>query len=301
MTRILTLIAVVIVCCACTSPSPQPSPVGGGSYQRIVSLKPNITEILFALGVGNRVVGVTTWCNYPEAAKKLPKVADYLRAFPEQVVAVHPDLIVGSQENSAKEPTLQLERLGFKTALFPFTTLAETLQSIRSIGKLIGKDAVAEKMARDLEHQLAQLHKAATATQPTTALIVVGHRPLIVAGPQTFLGQLFPTLGLQNVMHAGSLPYPQLNTESLMALNPAIILDLTMGTEAGEHDPFWQRYLQLQAVRTGHVIAINMDDFRAGPRLGEGLKKLQRTITVRPELVEGQSRGSTGSPRTGNN
>lgn len=278
MNRLLTLIAIVVGCFGCSTPSPQPSPVGGGSTERIVSLKPNITEILFALGAGERVVGVTTWCNYPEAAKKLPKVADYLRAFPEQVIAVHPDLIMGSQENSAKEPTLQLERMGVKTALFPFTTLDETLQSIRGIGKLIGKDAAAEKMAHDLDHQLTQMRKTARSAQPITALIVVGHRPLIVAGPQTFLGQLFPTLGLQNVMHAGSLPYPQLNTETLMTLNPAVILDLTMGTEAGEHDPFWQRYPQLQAVRTGRVIAVNMDDFRAGPRLGMGLQQLNAQL-----------------------
>lgn len=273
MRRIVSII-IVVLCCACSSPPPQPSPVGGGSYQRIVSLKPNITEILFALGAGNRVVGVTTWCNYPEAAKTLPKVGDYLRAFPEQVVAVRPDLMIGSQENSAAAPTLQLERMGIKTALFPFTTLDDTLQSIRAIGKLIGQEAAAEKLQRDLNQQLAQLRKAAGKAPATTALVVVGHRPLIVAGPQTFLGQLFPTLGLRNVIADGSLPYPQLNTETLLALNPAVILDLTMGTEAGEHDPFWQRYPQLQAVRDGRVIAVNMDEFRAGPRLGEGLHHL---------------------------
>lgn len=271
--RRVVLIIIVVLCYACSG-TPAPAHVTDAGPQRIVSLKPNITEILFALGAGDRVVGVTTWCNYPEAAKKLPKVGDYLRAFPEQVVAVRPDLIIGSQENSAKEPTLQLERLGLTTALFPFTTLDETLQSIRAIGTLIGQEATAEKLTRTLDQQLAQLRKGANRTPTTTALVVVGHRPLIVAGPQTFLSQLFPTLGLRNVIEAGSLPYPQLNTETLLALNPAVILDLTMGTEAGEHDPFWQRYPQLQAVQAGRVFAVNMDEFRAGPRLGEGLHRL---------------------------
>lgn len=273
MKRIVSIIMMVL-CCGCTSPSPQPSPGGGGGYQRIVSLKPNITEILFAIGAGDRVVGVTTWCNYPEAARSLPKVGDYLRAFPEQVVAVHPDIVIGSRENSAREPTLQLERMGFKTALFPFTTLDETLQSIRGIGKLIGKEAEADKMSRDLERQFTQLRKTAVGAQTETVLAVVGHRPLIVAGPQTFIGQLFVSMGLRNVIQVGSLPYPQLNTETLMALNPAVILDLTMGTEAGEHDPFWERYPQLQAVHNGRVFAVNMDEFRAGPRLGMGLQRL---------------------------
>lgn len=274
MRRFVSIIAIAL-CCACSASPPKADlQAAGGAPQRIVSLKPNITEILFALGVGDRVVGVTTWCNYPKAATTLPKVGDYLRAFPEQVVAVHPDLIIGSQENSASAPTLQLERMGFKTVLFPFTTLEDTVQSIRGIGQWVGKEAAAEKMARDLTQQLAQLRKTAGSTPPQTVLAVVGHRPLIVAGPQTFLGQLFSTLGLRNVIQAGSLPYPQLNTESLMALNPAVILDLTMGTEAGEHDPFWQRYPQLQAVREGRVIAVNMDEFRAGPRLGDGLQHL---------------------------
>lgn len=276
---VVIIAAVLVLACQKAAPTPAATTV---SPQRIVSLKPNITEILFSLGAGPRVVGVTTWCNYPDAAKALPKVGDYLRAFPEQVIAVMPNLIIGSQENSAKEPTLQLERMGFKTELLAFTTLEDTYRSIREIGKLTGTEKAADRLANDLQNQITQIHLSAGKNhRAPRVLAVVGHRPLIVIGPQTFLGQMLTQVGAQNIIRAGSLPYPQLNTENLLALDPDVIIDLTMGTEQhDEADPFWQRYPSLRAVQQGRVLAMSMDEFRAGPRLGLGLQKLYEAITA---------------------
>ncbi len=87
-------------------------------------------------------------------------------------------------------------------------------------------------------------------------------------------------MGAQNIIRAGSLSYPQLNTENLLALDPDVIIDLTMGTEQhDEADPFWQRYPSLRAVQQKRVQSMSMDDFRAGPRLGTGLQKLYEAIT----------------------
>lgn len=241
--------------------------VGGGSFQRIVSLKPNITEILFALGVGNRVVGVTTWCRYPPAATTLPKVADYLRPFPEKVAALNPDLIIGSHENSDRQVTQSIATLGAPVRFFPFRTIAETAASIRDIAALVGKTADGEKMA-----QMIEKLNATSTGDGISVVAVVGYRPLIVVGHGTFLSDVLSAAGLRNIMGAGSLPYPQLSTERLLALNPDVILDMTMGTEVATD--YWKQLPQLKAVREGRVRTLTMDDFHAGPRLPEAVAKL---------------------------
>jgi len=240
--------------------------------KRIVSLKPNITEILFALGVGNQVVGVTTWCNQPIAARALPKVADYLRPFPEQLLAVHPDLVMGSEENSAKNATLQLQKLGLQTAFFSFKTLEDMYQSIQKIGDQVGRPKEAARLVKDMHTQMNKIPKA----HDQNALIVVGYRPLIVVGAQTFLGEVLSALGVQNVMGNTPLPYPHLNTETLLKLNPTIIIDITMGTERSQQ--FWNQFPMLSAVKHNRIISLNMDDFRPGPRLPAAAMQLAKQL-----------------------
>lgn len=275
MKRWLFIICALV--CACTSPSPTER---GGS-QRIVSLKPNITEILFALGVGDRVVGVTTWCHYPPAAQQLPKVADYLRPFSEKVVAVRPDLVISSEENSDKAGTMALQGVGIPVHYFPFRTIEETAASIRAIGALVGKNAEGEKLAAGV----AQLKAPSPSPQPSpkgegasiSVVAVVGYRPLIVVGPGTFLSDVIAAAGLRNIVTDGGLPYPQLSMERLLALDPDLILDMTMGMEISTN--FWKKFPQLRAVQRDAVHTINMDEFHAGPRLPEAVAKLKLTAT----------------------
>src|SRR5437868_2923689 len=127
-----------------------PTPALAQTYSRILSLKPNITEILFFLGVGDRVVSDTTYCTRPEAAKKLPKVADYIQVFPEVALSLQPDLILGSTENSSQKEVYFLIDRGKTVKLFPFSTLAETMQSIEAIGTLVGKSEEAKKIVREM-------------------------------------------------------------------------------------------------------------------------------------------------------
>lgn len=270
--RLSALIIVVALGCGCTAPSPSPL-VGGGSYQRIVSLKPNITEILFALGAGQRVVGVTTWCTYPPEATTLPRVADYLRPFSERIAAIHPDLVIGSRENSDQQVTESLKALGAPVHYFSFRTIAETAQSVRDIGALVGEKVAAENLAATIA-KLSSPRATASSGEGLTAVAIVGYRPLIAVGSGTFLSDVMRAAGFHNIVSDGSLPYPQLSLERLLTLDPDVILDITMGSEVAS--AFWQRYPQLKAVQKGQVITLNMDDFHAGPRLPEAVATLTR-------------------------
>lgn len=287
MKRIL-FITVMAFAFGCTSPDQtvrgEPVEPPRGDPQRIVSLKPNITEILFALGAGDRVVGVTTWCKYPPEAVRLPKVADYLRPFSERIAAVRPDLIIGSRENSERQTTEALESLGVPVKYFSFRTIAETAQSVREIGVLVGEKSAGEKLAQTI----AKLSPPPPQPSPlkgegVKAVAIVGYRPLIAVGSGTFLSDVMHAAGFRNVITDGSAPYPQLSMERLLALNPDVILDMTMGTEVSSD--FWKQLPQLKAVQEGQVITLSMDDFHAGPRLAQSVEKL-KNITVRGEPVE---------------
>lgn len=289
MRRVISIIVVIGLCCGCTAPVRPARGTGPpaaeavepprGNPQRIVSLKPNITEILFALGAGDRVVGVTTWCKYPPGATTLPKVADYLRPFPERIAAVHPDLIIGSQENSDPQMAATLRPLGAPVYYFPFRTIKETAQSVREIGALVGAKATGETLAQTI----AKLSAPQPSPLPpeadyrkgegATAVAIVGYRPLVAVGGGTFLSDIIRAAGLRNILSDGSLPYPQLSLERLLALDPDVILDMTMGTEVSSD--FWKQLPRLRAVQEGHVIPLSMDDLHAGPRLPSAVARLK--------------------------
>lgn len=267
---------------------------------RIVSLKPNITELLFAIGAGDRVVGVTTWCNKPDAAKKLPKIADYIKPNIEKILALEPDLVIGSEENSIKEPIRVMERSGIKTLLLQFKTLDDFYRSTIKLGEAVGHSDKASELVNNLKITIEQpaTNNRTQDPRPKT-LIVVGKRPLVAAGSGTFLGELVEIAGGKNIID-GKISYPSINMETVIAKDPDVILDLSMGSEASssklvassslDTGPgswvlglgsevfttaplYWQGY-PLKAVKHGRVHTLNISNFRAGPELAERVKEL---------------------------
>ncbi len=254
------------------------------SGERIISLKPNITEILFALGVGGQVVGVTTWCDYPEAAKKLPKVADYININTERIMALKPDLVIGSEENSVKSQFAALNSAGIRTMTAPFATIEDLYGSIGKIAEAVGKKDAGKKLVAEIRKGMKKTNppsppftKGGISTSPPfekggtggisdqrTVLILVGHRPLVAASDKTFMGEIVGLAGFKNVVTSERL-YPTINTEFLLAKNPDVIIDLGMGSEA---------HSELPAALRGRVVKLDISDFRAGPRIGEAVKKL---------------------------
>ncbi len=196
--------------------------------ERIVSLKPNITEILFALGVGDRVVGVTTWCDYPAATQRIAKVADYVQPNVEALLAVRPDLIITSTENSRRGPIEQLQRLRLRVAILPFTTVSETLTSIERIGTLVDAAPAAAALVRQMRAQTVQ--RRSPAAQPKTALVLVSQSPMVAAGPASFIGELLELAGATNVILARQPSYPHISDERLLALEPDVIIRLDHAT-----------------------------------------------------------------------
>lgn len=247
------------------------------AFDRIVSLKPNITEVLFALGVGDRVVGVTTYCDYPVAAKMIPKVADYIKPFAEKLIASSPDLVVGSQENTSRKAIWQIRKMGYRVELFPFTTLDETLTSIERIALLVGKESDGKKLVSRIRKTMESVSSSNSSKRKPRVLVVWGQRPMVVTGPGSFMDELISVVGAVNVAGKGSMKYPHWSTENVIAADPEVIVDMSMGSEQVDRES-WKNLSAVNAVRNGRVVTLDESLFRAGPRLPEAVGQLAKVV-----------------------
>jgi len=248
--------------------------------QRIVSLKPNVTEILFALGLGEEVVGVTNYCDFPEAAKAKSKVGSFLEPNVEAIVALKPTLVVGENSGS-RDPVVQLQRLGLNVQMLNFRNLEDLYASIEKVGVLTQRKSEADLLIKKLRDGL-QTQRHFFRAIPT--LVVVGKEPLMVVGKGNFIGQMLGQLGADNIARDGVSAFPHFSEEALIARKPEVIIDVSMGSEdvrlrKRRGTGFWQRFRSVPAVKNQKIFYLNPDIIlRPGPRLVEGFKELERAV-----------------------
>lgn len=242
---------------------------------RVVSLKPTITDVVYALGLGERLVGITRYCSVPEGNRRPVVVADYTRPYVERIVALSPDLVLGSRENSSRRSIDNLGRMGLSVKLFPFGSMEDSLESIRGIAGALGEVERGRRLTKRLRLELAKLKRRYGEKTVKRALIVWGTRPIVVAGTGTFMDEALAYIGSANAVKESGVKYPKIGIEELIALNPDVIVDLSMGSERTDVGVRpWERTDAIGA----RVISMDMNDFRAGPKLIEGLKKLGEEI-----------------------
>ena len=164
-------------------------------------------------------------------------------------------------ENSIKQQFDVLQNADIKTLTVPFTTLNQMYSSIEKIANVIGVKDKGSLLIKKIRADLS----IAPSYHRTNALILVGHHPLVAASNMTFYGDSLRVLGWKNIVDSKTIPYPTINTEFILARDQDIIIDLAMGSEKKSGLP--------EAIK-GKVISVNMSDFRAGPRIGEAIKKL---------------------------
>lgn len=246
---------------------------------RIVSTSPSITETLFALGLGDHVVGVSTFCRYPAEVVALPKVGTFLKPNPEAIARLKPDLaFVHSGPNTAAS---QLATLGIKTAVVDRGALPSVFTTIQQIGTAAGVADRADRLVRDLNVELARV-KASVGEQPTTrVLIIVGRRvgtltDIIAVGPKSYLSDVAAIAGGTNVMSGVDLEYPRISMETIIRLAPDVIIDVgEMGEtrDTGDRrravtEGLWERQTLVKAARDHRVFAIQDEAFVVpGPRV----------------------------------
>jgi len=258
--------------------------------QRIVSTAPSITETLFALGLGDRVAGVTTFCRYPSEAARKPKIGNYLRPDVEAILALRPDLVIA--ERSMIRQTLALP--GFKLRLLEVDdqTVDGILRSIRAIGEATGAASRAETLCAGIQASLRATRERTAPLGRRSVLFVVGRTPgrledIIAAGGGSYIDELIQAAGGKNVFGAAAVPYAKVNLEEVLARDPEVIIDIGEMAQAAEVTPaqqrevlrLWQRYPALRAARSQRVYAVTPDVFVVpGPRVAEAARQLARLL-----------------------
>jgi len=255
--------------------------------KRIISLAPNVTEILFALGLGDNIVGVTTFCDYPEEAKKKPKIGGMSNPSLEAVVSLKPDIVVVTTDGNPKEFEERLVSMKINTYIFDARRLSELPQGIRGLAAALGVKDRGERLAREIEEGI---RKAGNGRRKATdsssrnphaeirkkVLFIVWPEPLIVAGPGTVIDDAITLLGYQNIAGAAKTAYPKYSLEDVMYQAPEI---LVIGKGAGMDmhavsRGILQRMTSVPAVKSGSICYLGDGLYRLGPRVVKGIEEL---------------------------
>lgn len=249
--------------------------------QRVVSLAPSATEMIYALGAQDRLVGVTAWCNYPPEAGRKTVVGDALSFNPEKLVALKPDLVV--MAGTARSPSLaRLEALGIPALVLDPKSPDEIIADIGKVGQALGAATRADSLASGMRSDLARLQDSVglvpVADRPLV-FVEIGSSPLYTASPSSFIGRMLAAAGGRNIADGLPQDYGAINPEAVIVKNPDIILILhPMAKKADVAKRIgWSG---VNAVRTGRVYdAIDLDIvLRPGPRFVIGLGELRRIL-----------------------
>lgn len=258
-----------------------------GTPARIVSLSPSNTEILFALGLGDRVVGATKYCNYPPLVKELKDngnievVGGYVEPDIERILTLHPDLVLAGQKHSNGAVTL-LDKERIPTFVVDPNNLSSIIRSIEKIGKITGKEAEASELCNRMGSRIRAVSDKVSSLPKTRVLYIVWHDPVQTAGVGTFEDEIIEKAGGVNIFHDLS-GYAQVDPEAIAVRNPEVIIACTgMGT--GADKPLqWaetERGLnQTDARKNGRIYQAEGDVItRTGPRIVDGLEMFAKLI-----------------------
>lgn len=253
---------------------------------RIVALSPHATELVFAAGAGNKLVGVSSFSDYPAAAKFIPHVGDGGKIDAERILALKPDLIIGWHSGNSAADIATLERLGIPVFLTEPRRLGDIPRLLETIGKLAGTELAATKAADDFRAGVAELKRRYAGRQPVRVFYEIWHEPLITVNGEHLISDVLGLCGGRNIFAGASSLTPTVAVESVLAEDPeAIIASGALYAERGLLDG-WRRYPRLAAMRRGHVFFIHPDLIqRQTPRILQGARQMCEQIEqVRRDL-----------------
>ena len=266
------------------------SSLHAGEYKidRIVSLQPNITEILFSINLDNEIVGVTDFCDWPKQAREKTRVGSYVNPNLESILALKPDVVIG-EKNINKKILRHLKHLGIKTHVVSFENLQQLDQTILDLGNLTQRQGEARMLQKQLNLGLQPVH--VDHKRSVRALLIIGRKPLFAVGVNNYMHELIERAGAVNVASDAVSQFPQFNVEALITRQPEVIIDLSMGSESSDSNrreamEFWKGFSSIPAVQQGRVYFLNSDlILRPGPRLVDGYKQLQKAFYPEKKIM----------------
>ncbi|MDD5135220.1 MAG: helical backbone metal receptor [Phycisphaerae bacterium] len=259
-------------------------------YQKIVSLAPNTTEILFALGLGDKVIGVSEFCNYPDEAKKKPRFGALMNPNYEAIAAAKPDLVIVLEE--MLKPENKFAAMGIKTLGVKHNTIGDIFSSIIMIGQACGKAELANAMVNEFAEKMSAINKQPRQGKRPKVMLAVGHdmapnpdkspANICIAGKDDFYSTMIDIAGGLNA-YAGAIPFPTVSYESIISMNPDIIIDIvSVQTKQINKQVIreqWKKFGLLDAVKNNRIYVFS-EDYMAipGPRFILTLEKIAQVV-----------------------
>jgi iron complex transport system substrate-binding protein len=249
------------------------------NVNRIVSLAPNLTEIVYAVGAGNRLVGDTEYCDYPAEAKQVAKVGDTLHPSIERIIALRPQLVLVSTASQLEAFTRQLDEQKISVYVTNPRTLEEVFNSIESLGDLLGTRDSAAGIVADLRKRASAVETALKPVKPLKVFYQVAGEPLYTIGREAYLTDLVRRAGGVSVTADVPGAFPSFSDEAALAARPEAIILPTGGSMGSANSTVAPPLKNSPASLSNRVYKINDDHLsRPGPRLLDGLEEMARAL-----------------------
>jgi iron complex transport system substrate-binding protein len=249
--------------------------------KRIISLSPATTEILFSLGLGGRIVGVTSFCDRPAEAKKKSKIGGMSNPSLEAIVRLKPDIVVMTTDGNPREVDDRLRAMSLKTYVWTSRTLAELPQGIRKLAGAMGVQEQGEELAKEIEEGIEKYRSEKSGAGSRKKVVyIVWPEPLLVAGPGTAIHDAVVLLGLDNVASRASSSYPRYSIEELIRSSPDVVI---VGKGTGMDirtvsQGVLKKLATVPAVRNGKVCYVSDHLYRLAPRVIQGIEELAACV-----------------------
>jgi len=243
----------------------------GAAPRRIVSLVPSVTENLFALGVGERVVGVTAWCDYPAQAAEKTVIGDAFNLNLELLLSLEPDLIVGDA-NLVAGTIETLEGFGLSVLVVEPTNLAEVRESLIQLGDAVGAPEKGRELAAAMEKRQKELVAGVDVAERLRVFVEVWNEPLMTAGPGSFMDELIVLAGGENIAQDADNPWPTFSEELVIDRDPQVVILTGFNLDEVLRRSAWQ---DITALQTKAVFEVDPDLYaRTTPRLLDALEEM---------------------------
>jgi iron complex transport system substrate-binding protein len=270
------LSSLVVLLTACSRR--EAAPATSTEAHRIVSLAPSTTESLFEIGAGDRVVGRSRYCDWPDAAARVPSVGG-LEPDVEAILELRPDLVVGPMSGASERLAERLNARGVATWFANADSMHAIDDLLLGLGERAGHASDARRFVAELDARERAIAQAVAAEAHPRVLMVVGDGPVVAAGPQSYADELLRDAGGVNAVVAGPA-WPKLGFEQIVELDPDVVIDSSSGPDGPPRvTPGAPGWSGVRAVREGHVIPLSDTRvLRPGPRIGEGLAVLAHLL-----------------------
>jgi len=249
--------------------------------QRVISLAPNITEIIFALGQEQRLKGVTTYSDYPEQARAYPRVGSYVHLDLEKIVSLKPDLCIAIKDGNPRSVISRLEKLDIPVYAVDPRNLEAIIETVLEIGILLNAEKQAKSLSTNMRFRIEQVTERVKKTQDKPKVFFqIGVSPIVSVGTNTFIHELIVLAGGQNLAK-GKTAYPRFSKEQILSLLPEvfIISSMTNTESIGHLKNQWSKYQQIPAIKNNRLHHVDSNIFdRPTPRLVNALELLAKLI-----------------------